>query len=148
MAATSRPELSDRGSLPCVPHGPGGTSLEHPRRSVGAAPDWPRLGSGSPIIHLEQSTMIVVMLFTQLATTAPAVDSVYSSPAVRALVTAAAAENWRLTQLVPAFRARRESQLAIVTQDSIDREITLFAQQHASSVEWKNGSFDVRVTAA
>jgi hypothetical protein len=92
--------------------------------------------------------MIVVLLFAQLATTTPAIDSVYSSPAVRELVTAAAAENRRLAQFVPAFRAHVESELALVTQDSIDREMALFTQQHASTVQWKNGSFDVRVTSA
>ena len=92
--------------------------------------------------------MIALLMFAQLATTNRAIDSIYSSPAVRSLVTAAAAENRRLTQFVPAFRAQVESELAMVTQDSIDREMVLFAQQHASTVQWKNGSFDVHVTSA
>jgi hypothetical protein len=92
--------------------------------------------------------MIVVMLFAQLAVTPARIDSVYSSPAVRDLVTAAAVENRRLAQFVPAFRARVESELAMVTQDSIDREMAFFTQQHASTVQWKDGSFTVRVISA
>lgn len=92
--------------------------------------------------------MIALLVFAQLATARPATDSVYSTPAVRAIVEAAAAENRRLAQSYPAFRARVESELAWINQDSVDRETALVTQQHASTVQWANGSFDVHVTSA
>jgi hypothetical protein len=92
--------------------------------------------------------MIVWILCGQVATAPVGTgNSVYASAALRELVTAAAAENRRLIEARPAFRARVESEWAWITQDSIDREAVFAVQQQASRVEWKGGAFDVHVVA-
>ena len=102
---------------------PGDTSLEYPRGAVGNTSDWP-LEAGSirdvadPALEQPLTSIEPTMIL--------------------ALV---------LAQLASA-PGRPTDSLYSSTQDSIDREVIRGAVQEASSVQWKNHAFKVKVLAA
>lgn len=95
--------------------------------------------------------MIALLLVAQVAVGAPRVaapdTAQYASPALRALVSAAA----RLNHLVPAalgkYRARVESEISMGTHNGSGYEAAVSIEQTANELTWsRTGEFEQRVT--
>lgn len=94
--------------------------------------------------------MLTLLLALQLVTSPPAAtatDSVYGSARVRALVTAAAANNRRVPAGLDAYDARVESEIALLLRRADgSAEGATSLEQVASSARWSRaGTFDQRV---
>ena len=81
--------------------------------------------------------MLPLILFAQLSAAA---DPVYSSPAVRDLVNAAAIANHSPPPPFAGYRAHVESEFSILLRDTLGRERSAQIEQVASAVHWTRGA--------
>ena len=87
--------------------------------------------------------MIPLILFAQLS---GAADPVYSSPAVRDLVTGAAIANHAPPPEFAGYRAQVETEFSLLLRDTLGRERSAQIEQIAATVHWTRGaSYDMRV---
>ena len=87
--------------------------------------------------------MLPLLIFAQLAAGA---DSIYSSPAVRELVTRAAIANQAPPPSFRSYEAKVESEFSLILRDSLGRERSAQIEQVASQVRWTRGdSYDMHV---
>jgi hypothetical protein len=73
--------------------------------------------------------MLAVLLVAAQISAATAVDSTYSTPAVRRLVERASVSNRRVPDSLRAYRARVESELAFVARQADGTEQTFSVEQ-------------------
>jgi hypothetical protein len=81
--------------------------------------------------------MLPLILFAQLSAAA---DPIYSSPAVRDLVTQAAVANHAPPPTFAGYRAHVESEFSLLLRDTLGRERSAQIEQLASAVHWARGS--------
>ncbi len=87
--------------------------------------------------------LAALFLFAQLSATT---DSTYSTPALRALVAHAAAENRAPPPGFRGYRAHVETELGLILRDTLGRENAGQIEQLASSVRWtRGGDYDMHV---
>ena len=78
--------------------------------------------------------------------THPAAAPTYSSPAVRDLVTRAAAANRQPPPSLRGYRARVESEFALVSHDTLGRELSSQVEQLDADASWmRDGEYDLHV---
>jgi hypothetical protein len=86
---------------------------------------------------------MIVLLLAQLAVGA---DPVYSTAALRDLVTKAVIENHAPPPALAGYRAHVESELSLILRDTLGRERAGQIEQLASTVDWKRGAeYDMHV---
>ena len=86
------------------------------------------------------------MLFLALLLQAPAPDSVYATPALRAFVARAAVENLAPPRELLGYRARTETEFGFILRDSLGREQVGQIEQLAARAEWdRDGRYDLHV---
>ena len=86
--------------------------------------------------------MLVLLLLAQLTT----VDSIYSSPSVRALVEDASRINRRVPARLSGYRASAESEIAIVARRNNGAEGVVSIEQTQNAVRWtRAGDFEQHV---
>ena len=86
---------------------------------------------------------MILLLLAQLAVTS---DSVYSSAALRALVSRAAVENHAPPPSLRGYRAHVESEMALILRDTLGREGAGQVEQLASTVDWTRGNaYDMHI---
>ena len=89
--------------------------------------------------------MLAPLLMLQLAQS-PAQMPVYSSPALREFVDAAATANHQPPAELGGYRARVESELSLIVRDTLGRERSAQIEQVALSANWARGrEYDLRV---
>jgi hypothetical protein len=89
--------------------------------------------------------MLAPLLMLQLAQS-PVPVPVYSSPALREFVEAAAASNHEPPATLSGYRARVESELSLIVRDTLGRERSAQIEQVALDANWSRGSeYDLRV---
>lgn len=87
--------------------------------------------------------MIALLLALQVA----AVDSIYASPALRALVEDATRLNRRVPATLAGYRATAEGEIAIVARRAEGHEGAVSTEQTQNVVRWsRDGAFEQRVT--
>jgi len=87
--------------------------------------------------------MLPLILFAQLSAAA---DPIYSSPAVRDLVTGAAIANHAPPPAFAGYRAHVETEFSLLLRDTLGRERSAQIEQLASAVHWTRGaSYDMHV---
>ncbi len=87
--------------------------------------------------------MLPLILFAQLSAAA---DPIYSTPAVRDLVTGAAIANHAPPPTFAGYRAHVETEFSLLLRDTLGRERTAQIEQLASVVHWTRGaSYDMHV---
>src|SRR4051812_48032206 len=85
--------------------------------------------------------MLGVLVWAQLATASPkAGDSTYASPALRAIVEAAAIANREAPAALNAYRARLESEISLLIVDTLGRERIGQVEQLGSVATWSRDS--------
>ncbi|HEX4468888.1 MAG TPA: hypothetical protein VH080_05100 [Gemmatimonadaceae bacterium] len=90
--------------------------------------------------------MLGPLLLLQLAVTAAHPDSTYSSAALRSFIAEAAANNRVPPAALRAYRARVESELALIVRDTLGRERAAQVEQLAMNAAWERGQrYDLRV---
>ena len=86
--------------------------------------------------------MLVLFFGMQLA----ASDTIYSSPAVRALVAAAAAANRAVPDSLRSYEANVESEVSLILQPSEGPEVAAQVEQMENAVRWlRTGEYEQRV---
>jgi hypothetical protein len=86
------------------------------------------------------------ILLLLVGTTLVQADSVYSSPAVRAIVERAAESNREVPAALRSYGARIESEAALVLHTAEGQEMTGQVEQIASRAEWRHdGSFNQHI---
>jgi len=89
--------------------------------------------------------MLAAALLLQLVIS-PAQTPVYSSPALRDFVEAAAAANHEPPPSLTGYRARLESELSLLIRDTLGRERSAQIEQVALTANWTRGKeYDIRV---
>jgi hypothetical protein len=87
--------------------------------------------------------MLVLLLALQVATA----DSIYPSPALRALVDDASRINRRVPATMAGYRATAESEFAIVARRAEGNEGAVSTEQTQNEVRWsRDGAYEQRVT--
>jgi hypothetical protein len=90
--------------------------------------------------------MIALLLFAQLAG-AIIPDSAYTTPALRAMVAAAADSNRVAPVDLRAYRAHVESEMSLLIRDTLGREHSAEIEQFATTASWqRSGRYDLHVT--
>jgi hypothetical protein len=90
--------------------------------------------------------MISLLLCAQLAVSVGASDSVYSTPALRAVVARAAAENLRPPSEFQSYKSHIETEVSLLVRDTLGREHTAQIEQFATNAEWtRDGRYDLHV---
>ena len=90
--------------------------------------------------------MFSLLLCAQLAAAVSAGDSVYSSPALRAVVARAAAENLRPPPGFRSYTSHIETELSLLIRDTLGREHTAQTEQFATNAEWtREGRYNLHV---
>lgn len=88
-----------------------------------------------------------MMLPLLLAMQVAASDSIYATPAVRALVTAAAAANRAVPDSLRSYEANVESEVSLILQPSEGPEVAAQVEQLQNAVRWlRTGEYEQRVT--
>ena len=89
---------------------------------------------------------MLLLLALQLAAAAPPDTATYATPAVRAVVTAAAEANRRVPAALRGYEASVESEVAIVSRRDDGAEVVASVEQMASRLRWERpGDFEQRV---
>src|SRR4051812_8838441 len=89
--------------------------------------------------------MLTFVLCAQLAV-GQAVDSSYSSPALRALVSQAAAANRRAPDSLKSYTSRIETESSLLIRDTLGREHSAEIEQMATAARWERGGrYDLHV---
>jgi len=87
--------------------------------------------------------MLPLVLFAQLSAAA---DTIYSTPAVRDLVTGAAIANHAPPPTFAGYRAHVETEFSLLLRDTLGRERSAQVEQLASAVHWTRGAnYDMHV---
>ena len=87
--------------------------------------------------------LLPLLVFAQIAV---ARDSVYTSDALRALVTRATIANHAPPPSFRGYRAHVESELSLLLRDTLGRERAAQLEQLASSIQWqRGGAYEMRV---
>ncbi len=90
--------------------------------------------------------MLPILLVAQVAALVAPRDSVYDTPALRALIARAAVANHAPPPTFRGYRARVETELSLLLHDTLGRERSAQIEQLASSVRWtRDGSYEMRV---
>src|SRR5690349_18637773 len=90
--------------------------------------------------------MLAPFLALQVAISQPRQNSVYSSPALAAFISAAANDNRFPPPELLHYSAQVESELSLLVRDTVGRERAAQVEQIAMSVQWQNdGRYDMRV---
>ncbi|HEV8233468.1 MAG TPA: hypothetical protein VGP84_02680, partial [Gemmatimonadaceae bacterium] len=90
--------------------------------------------------------MLGPLLFLQLAVSTPPTDSIYSSAALASFIAAAAEANRVPPAALRGYRARVESELALILRDTLGRERSAQIEQLAMTADWqRNQRYDLRV---
>jgi hypothetical protein len=90
--------------------------------------------------------MLGPLLLLQLTVSAPRPDSIYSSPALATFIAAAAEANRVPPPALRGYRARVESELALILRDTLGRERSAQIEQLAMTADWqRNQRYDLRV---
>ena len=90
--------------------------------------------------------MLTLLLVAQLAVTAQAVDSTYSSAALRDMVARAAVENRKPPLELRSYQSRIETEVSLILRDTLGRENTAEVEQLASAATWaRNGQYDLHI---
>lgn len=80
--------------------------------------------------------MLMFVLWAQLSASQQAPSSVYSTPALRDLVAAAAAANHRPPAELNGYRSHIETELALILRDTVGREHATEVEQLATEANW------------
>ncbi|HVX40498.1 MAG TPA: hypothetical protein VHB25_13080 [Gemmatimonadaceae bacterium] len=89
--------------------------------------------------------MLPLLLLAQLAT-ATSVDSVYSTPALRQFVAAAAIANQEPPPELSGYQARVETEMSLMVRDTLGREHAAEVEQLAANARWaRGGIYEVHV---
>jgi len=90
--------------------------------------------------------MLGPLLFLQLAVSTSHTDSIYSSAALASFIAAAAEANRVPPAALRGYRARIESELALIVRDTLGRERSAQIEQLAMTADWRrNQRYDLRV---
>ena len=90
--------------------------------------------------------MVALLVAALVQIGVPPQDSIYASPAVRALVVRAVAANRRVPDSLLAYQARVESEMAFIARQPDGSEQTFTIEQVASAVQWdRTGRYEQRV---
>lgn len=90
--------------------------------------------------------MLSLVVLAQLAAAQLPPDSVYSTPALRAVVAAAAEANRRVPGSLASYRSRIETEASLLVRDTLGREHTAEVEQLASDARWdRSGRYDLHI---
>jgi len=90
--------------------------------------------------------MLIVFLCAQLAGAAAVTDSTYATPALQAMVAAAAAANRTPPIDLRGYRAHVESEMSLLIRDTLGREHSAEVEQFAAAVSWqRSGRYDLHL---
>jgi hypothetical protein len=90
--------------------------------------------------------MLTFVLLAQLALANQAVDSTYSSPALREMVAAAAAANRRAPDSLKSYTSRIETEASLIIRDTLGREHSGEVEQMATAARWERGGrYDLHI---
>src|SRR3569833_127540 len=90
--------------------------------------------------------MLSFFLFAQLAVAPLHADSTYSTPALSALVAAAASANRRVPDSLAAYTSRIETETSLLIRDTLGREHTAEVEQLATAAHWdRSGQYDLHI---
>lgn len=90
--------------------------------------------------------MLILLLAAQIAVAAPAADSTYSTPALRALVAAAALANRRAPATLASYTSEIETEASLLVRDTLGRENVAEVEQFATRATWRrDGRYDLHV---
>lgn len=90
--------------------------------------------------------MLGILLLAQLAAARPAADSTYSSPALRALIEAAAVANRRAPDSLKGYTSHIETEASLIIRDTLGRELTGEVEQMATAARWERGGrYDLHI---
>ncbi|MEO7086153.1 MAG: hypothetical protein ABI442_00015, partial [Gemmatimonadaceae bacterium] len=90
--------------------------------------------------------MLSLLLVAQLAVAAPAADSIYATPALRAMVARAAQENGDVPALLQSYKSHIETEMSLLIRDTLGREQTASVEQFATAAEWnRGGRYDLHI---
>ncbi|HEY4304093.1 MAG TPA: hypothetical protein VGM82_06480 [Gemmatimonadaceae bacterium] len=90
--------------------------------------------------------MLSFFLFAQLAAGHLQSDSTYSTPALRAMVAAAAQSNRRVPDSLASYTSRIETETSLLIRDTLGRENTAEVEQLATAAHWdRGGQYDLHI---
>lgn len=90
--------------------------------------------------------MLSLILWAQLAIAKPPADSVYSSPALRALIAGAAVANRRAPDSLESYTSHIETETSLIIRDTLGRELTGEVEQMATAARWERGGrYDLHI---
>lgn len=90
--------------------------------------------------------MLILLAFAQLSLAQSPTDSVYSSPALRAMVGAAAAANHEPPADLRGYRSHIETESSFLLRDTLGREHTAEVEQFATEATWeREGRYELHV---
>lgn len=90
--------------------------------------------------------MLRLLLWAQLTVASNAVDSTYSSTALREMIAAAVESNRRPPVQLRSYRNRIETELALIVRDTLGREHTAEVEQLAAAATWsRTGRYDLHI---
>ena len=89
---------------------------------------------------------MLTLIFCAQLVAATSIDSTYSSPALRALVARAAAENRQPPAALKSYRSRIETELSLLIRDTLGRERSAEVEQLATDASWTRGDkYDLHI---
>jgi hypothetical protein len=90
--------------------------------------------------------MLSLLLLTQLTVAAGQIDSLYSTPALREMVSRAAAENRNVPERLLSYRSHIETEMSLLLRDTLGREQTASIEQFATAAAWERGGrYDLHI---
>jgi hypothetical protein len=90
--------------------------------------------------------MLILFLAAQIAVITPAVDSTYATPALRALVAAAAEANRRAPASLASYTSDIETEASLLVRDTLGRENVAEVEQFATRARWQRGGrYDLHI---
>lgn len=90
--------------------------------------------------------MLILLLCAQVASSVVTADSVYSTPALRDMIAAAAVANRRPPPAFRSYTSRIESELSLLLRDTLGREHTAQVEEFATTGSWtRAGNYDLHV---
>ncbi len=91
-------------------------------------------------------TIFSLLLCAQLAVSVSAGDSIYSSPALRAVVARAAVANLQPPPELRSYKSHIETEVSLLIRDTLGREHTAQTEQFATNAEWtRDGRYSLHV---
>ncbi len=90
--------------------------------------------------------MLILFAFAQLALAQGPADSIYSSPALRAMVAAAASANHEPPPELRGYRSHIETESSLLLRDTLGREHTAEVEQFATQATWeREGRYQLHI---